>query len=66
VVVLDRGRVAGAGSPRDVLRPELLDAVYGVRTTVIPGADGHPHLRFALPAPGDPLGATIPLERNRP
>ncbi|RII90218.1 ABC transporter ATP-binding protein, partial [Clavibacter michiganensis] len=66
VVVIDRGRVAGAGSPRDVLRPELLDAVYGVRTTVIPDADGHPHLRFTLPAPGDQLDASIPLERTRP
>jgi len=66
VVVIDRGRVAGAGSPRDVLRPELLDAVYGVRTTLIPDADGHPHLRFTLPAPGDPLGASTPLERTRP
>ncbi|RIJ45719.1 ABC transporter ATP-binding protein [Clavibacter lycopersici] len=66
VVVLHRGRVAGAGAPADVLRPELLDAVYDVRTTVLADADGRPHLRFTLPAVGDPPAATIPLERTRP
>jgi iron complex transport system ATP-binding protein len=66
VVVLDHGRVAGAGRPREVLRPELLDRVYGVRTTVIADPDGPPRLRFTLPAPGDPLGVPAPSERTAP
>ncbi len=31
VIVLDRGRVAGDGEPREVLTPELLERVFGVQ-----------------------------------
>ncbi len=34
LVLLDRGRVAAAGTPEEVLRSANLDAVYGVRTLV--------------------------------
>jgi len=34
LVLLDRGRVASAGSPQEVLRSANLDPVYGVRTLV--------------------------------
>lgn len=58
VVVLHAGRVAGAGAPRDLLRPELLDTVYDVRTRVFAGSDGLVHFSFSLPA--DPLPIHIP------
>lgn len=34
LVLLDRGRVAAAGRPEEVLRPEILDPVYETRTVV--------------------------------
>jgi iron complex transport system ATP-binding protein len=34
VLVLDQGRVAGDGAPSDVLTPELLDRVFGVRAVM--------------------------------
>jgi len=34
LVLLNRGRIAAAGKPEEVLRPELLDAVYDTRTAV--------------------------------
>ncbi len=34
IVVLDRGRVADDGAPRDVLRPSLLRAVFGLEAVV--------------------------------
>jgi iron complex transport system ATP-binding protein len=36
LVLLDKGRVAAQGHPRDVLRSELLDRIYGIRTIVTP------------------------------
>jgi iron complex transport system ATP-binding protein len=43
VVVLDRGRVAGDGSPRDILTEELLSRVYHHAVEVLP------HPRTGLP-----------------
>ncbi|ACQ80829.1 ABC transporter related [Beutenbergia cavernae DSM 12333] len=40
VVVLDGGRVAAAGPPSEVLTPDLLARVYGVRADVVPHARG--------------------------
>ena len=37
IVVLDQGRVAGDGTPREVLTPELIDRVFGVRADVAAG-----------------------------
>ena len=59
VVVLAEGRIVGSGPPVEALRPELLDAVYDVRTRVVTGPEGHPHFSFSLPsaparAPRDP------------
>ncbi len=52
IVVMDRGRIAAAGSARDVLRDELLSAVYccPVRTNAAP-VNGAP---FVLPGPAAP------------
>jgi iron complex transport system ATP-binding protein len=50
VVVLQRGRVVGAGRPADVFRPQLLDAVYDVATRVTATPDGLTHLSFSLPS----------------
>jgi iron complex transport system ATP-binding protein len=37
IVVLDQGRVAGDGTPREVLTPELIDRVFSVRADVAAG-----------------------------
>jgi iron complex transport system ATP-binding protein len=37
VVILNDGRVAGDGAPRDVLTPALIERVFGVRTDVSAG-----------------------------
>jgi iron complex transport system ATP-binding protein len=36
LVLLDRGRVAASGRPEQVLRTDILDHVYGIRTLVSP------------------------------
>jgi len=38
LVLLDRGRVAADGRPEEVLRSEIIDRVYGVRTLVTPSS----------------------------
>lgn len=45
LVVLSGGRVIGDGSPAEVLTPELIDAVYGVRAAVTVD-DGGLHVRY--------------------
>jgi len=37
VVVLDRGQVRAVGKPAEVLTPELLQEIFGVRATTAPG-----------------------------
>lgn len=46
VVVLSQGRVAGAGDPREVLTPELVERIYGVAPEVLVSRDGTPVLTF--------------------
>ncbi|MDO8107295.1 ATP-binding cassette domain-containing protein [Isoptericola sp. b441] len=47
VVLLDHGRVVAAGPVSEVLRPEVLEPVYGVRCTVLEHPrDGRPVLVF--------------------
>jgi iron complex transport system ATP-binding protein len=36
LILMDRGGIAAAGKPEDVLRPGLLDPIYGIRTVVTP------------------------------
>ncbi|MEU7748091.1 hypothetical protein [Nonomuraea sp. NPDC049158] len=33
--VLDRGRLVVSGSPKEVITPELLDAVFGVKAAIV-------------------------------
>ncbi|WP_199423869.1 putative F420-0 ABC transporter ATP-binding protein [Actinotalea solisilvae] len=48
VVLLARGRVVAAGDVADVLRPEVLEPVYGVRCVVLTHPEtGRPVLTFA-------------------
>ena len=52
VLVLSAGRLAAAGHPRDVLRPELVRAVYGVDCDVLTHPrTGRPVIAFAEPLP---------------
>jgi iron complex transport system ATP-binding protein len=51
VVVLQRGRVVGAGRPAAVFEPRLLDDVYDVTTHVNTAPDGRTRLSFSLPSP---------------
>lgn len=41
-VVLDGGSIAAAGPSREVLRPELVERVFGVRAELFGGEDGEP------------------------
>jgi iron complex transport system ATP-binding protein len=50
IVVLDGGRIARDGRPLDVLRPELLDAVFGAGLEIV-ARDGRPGV---LPRVGTP------------
>lgn len=60
ILLLSEGRVAAFGRPHEVLRPELLDPVYGVRTRVSADDDGRPRLSFSLAAAACRTGAGDP------
>ena len=45
IVVLERGRVVASGRPEEVLTPEVLEPVYGVRVKRVE-LDGEMHLLF--------------------
>lgn len=54
LVLLDQGQVAADGSPAEVLTPDNLARVYGVRTQVEPGHLGRPRITVLGPVgPGD-------------
>jgi iron complex transport system ATP-binding protein len=46
VLVLDGGRIAGDGTPPDVLTPELIQRVFGVHASAGSRHDGGPHLFY--------------------
>ncbi|WP_432543980.1 ABC transporter ATP-binding protein [Kineococcus sp. SYSU DK002] len=54
VVVLRAGSVVAAGTPEEVLTPELVHDVYGVRAHVAPGPHGRLTVVFLPPAPRPP------------
>ncbi|PRX96767.1 ABC transporter ATP-binding protein [Allonocardiopsis opalescens] len=50
VVVLSRGALVAAGPPHEVLTPELIHEVFGVRTSVVPHPlTGAPQVLYSLP-----------------
>ena len=68
VIVLAAGRVVAAGSPSEVLTPELIQRVYGVRAAVLAHPlTGRPLLAFADAPDASPPSpaATLPSEGNR-
>jgi iron complex transport system permease protein len=69
LVLLDRGRVVAAGSPDAVLRPDVLDPVYGVSAQRVTTRDGHLQLVFGPPECPLPLvssGADLSAARSTP
>ena len=46
LVLIARGRVLAAGTPADVLQPDLVEQAFGIRPVVHDGADGRVHLEF--------------------
>ena len=67
-IVLAAGRVVAAGSPSEVLTPELIQRVYGVRAAVLANPlTGRPLLAFADASDTSPPSpaATLPSEGNR-
>ncbi|GAB4586482.1 ABC transporter ATP-binding protein [Nocardia sp. IFM 10818] len=63
LVLLDRGRVAAAGSVDEVLRPEVLEPVYQV-TVQRSTAFGSLQLLFGPSEPGDGTGAATPASED--
>lgn len=62
LVLLHEGRVVTSGEPADVLTPERVARVFGVRSTIVPHPiTGRPHLVTA-PATHDPGQATSDLD----
>lgn len=58
--VLSQGRLVASGSPGEVLTPELVHDVFGVRTTVVSHPlTGDPQLLYSL-TPPSPNGSDIP------
>ncbi len=58
LILLDRGRIAAAGTPADVLTPELLKAVYGAEVLVEPHpVTGRPHVVPLGAAARSPAGS---------
>ena len=49
MAILQAGRVIASGTPRQVLRADLLERVYQVRVTVLDGPDGRPVIVPHLP-----------------
>jgi len=53
LILLDRGRVAADGTPREVLTPENISRVFGVNVLV----QQHPHTGSPIVMPDTPAGA---------
>jgi iron complex transport system ATP-binding protein len=49
LVLLDRGSVVASGTVEDVLRPDVLEPVYGIRIQRVEADDGRPQLLFRAP-----------------
>ena len=65
VLVLSEGHLAAAGDPRDVLRPDLIRAVYGVDCDVLTHPrTGRPVIAFSEQHPGPDVGPTAAVARR--
>lgn len=42
IAIVDDGRIVSVGEPADVLTPERVEQVYGIKVHVLPAPDGHP------------------------
>ncbi|WP_407317455.1 ABC transporter ATP-binding protein [Isoptericola halotolerans] len=49
LVLLDRGHVVASGTVEEVLRPDVLEPVYGIRIQRVEADDGRPQLLFRAP-----------------
>ncbi len=47
LVLIAHGRILAAGTPADVLQPDLVEQAFGIRPVVHRGADGRVHLEFS-------------------
>lgn len=62
VLLLDRGKIVGLGGPEEVIRPEVLEQVYGCRVLI----DRHPQSglpRVTLPGRKRAVGSEIKADR---
>ncbi|GIG29173.1 ATP-binding cassette domain-containing protein [Cellulomonas marina] len=67
VLVLSEGRLVAAGPPAQVLTPELVEAVWGVRCEVlVHPRTGRPVIAFDGPAPGTGGPSSAPASRQQP
>ncbi|WP_448851497.1 heme ABC transporter ATP-binding protein [Corynebacterium sp. 335C] len=67
LILLGDGRVRAAGTPREVLRPGLLEEVYRVRASVREDPDtGAPRVTALAAHPGVPGSAPDPAARRAP
>ncbi|MFV0318891.1 MAG: ABC transporter ATP-binding protein [Microbacterium sp.] len=56
LVLLDRGRVVAAGTIDEVLRPEIIEPVYGIHIQPVTADDGRLQLLFRTPNHAEPIG----------
>ena len=47
LVLIAHGKIVAAGTPTDVLQPDLVEQAFGIRPVVHAGADGRIHLEFS-------------------
>jgi iron complex transport system ATP-binding protein len=69
MLVLNQGQIAADGTPADVLTPELLAAVFGVRVNIVTDpASGTPVcLPYGIAArEGKSMKRSLPLEQSQP
>ncbi|MFV0373545.1 ABC transporter ATP-binding protein [Microbacterium sp.] len=59
ILLIEAGRVAAAGAPRDVLSPDTIRSVYDVDAEVTPGRTGL-KFDFSLPVPSTPASPPRP------
>ncbi len=65
IIALHSGRLVARGTPDEVMRPERLEAIYGVGFDRVERAAGEPALCYPrLPAAADGAGRPFPIRRG--